>query len=73
MNLLDLKIGEEGIIKEINDVYFIQERLHSLGLIRGVKIKLIKKSPLDSPRIYSYLNTKLALRNNIAKKIKIKK
>jgi len=73
MNLLDLKIGEIGVIKEIDDVYFIKERLHSLGLIRGTKISLIEKSPFNSPRIYSYLNSNLALRNNIAKKIKIEK
>ena len=73
MTLIDLKIGEEGIIEKINAPYFIEERLHSLGLIRGTKIELIEKGPFNSPRIYLYLNTKLALRNNIAKKIKIKK
>jgi len=73
MNLLDLKTGETGIITEIDDVYFIKERLHSLGLIQGIKIRLTEKSFFGSPRIYSYLNTNLALRNNIAKKIKIKK
>ena len=58
-------------IKKINTDIAIKERLHSFGLIRGVTIKPVKKSPLGCPRIYSCLNTNIAIRNNIAKQIEL--
>ncbi len=72
LNLLDLSIGESGIIGEILAPYFIRERLHHLGLISGIIITPIELTPLGSPRVYLYLHTQIAIRNNLAKKIRIK-
>ncbi len=70
--LFNLPLGQNGIIEEISAPFFIKERLHRLGLIRGTLITPIKTAPLGSPRIYMYLHTQIAIRNDLAKKIKIK-
>ncbi len=70
-NLLDLSVDQEGIIEKISVSFPVKERLHRLGLIKGVSIKLVKATPWGSPRIYAFLHGQMAIRNNLAKKIKI--
>lgn len=70
--LFDLALGQSGVIEEILAPFFIEERLHRLGLIRGTTITPVESAPLGSPRIYSYLHARIAIRNDLAKKIKIK-
>ncbi len=70
--LFNLKIGQAGIVREILAPYFIKERLHHLGIVSGIKITPIGVAPLGSPRVYLYLHTQIAIRNNLAKKISIK-
>ncbi|MEA3449817.1 MAG: FeoA family protein, partial [Patescibacteria group bacterium] len=67
----DLKKNEIAVIKKINTHKHIKERLHSFGLIRGVEIEFIKKSPMGCPKIYRCLDTTIAIRNKIAKSIQI--
>ena len=69
--LYNLPINKTGIINKINTSNSIKERLHSFGLIRGVEIEFIRNSPLGCPRIYSCLNTEIAIRNKTAKLIEI--
>lgn len=64
-------MNKKAIIKKINIDGAVKERLHSFGLIRGVEIVPIKNSPLACPRIYSCLNTQIAIRNRIAKFIEV--
>jgi Fe2+ transport system protein FeoA len=71
VSLYDLAIDKVAIIKKIDTCKHVKERLHSFGLIRGVKIKLLKSSPLACPKIYTCLNTKIAIRNKTAKLIEI--
>lgn len=71
MVLNDLPINQVGIIQKINTSNIIKERLHSFGLIKGVEIKPIKRSPLGCPRMYRCLNTTIAIRNKTAKQIEI--
>jgi len=61
--------GIAATIQEITTDHVTKERLESLGLIRGVEIVFIRKSPLGGTRIYKCLNTLVALRNDIADKI----
>jgi len=58
-----------GIILIITTDHVTKERLESLGLISGVEIAFIRKSPLGSIKIYKCLNTLVALRDDIADKI----
>jgi len=73
MNLIDLKVGERAIIKEIRCSDLTKERLHTMALVRGVLIEYKGSSPLHSPRIYAYLNTQVAIRSVIARKIEVEK
>lgn len=70
-SLDQIGMGGKGVIREINTDHITKERLESLGLINGVEIEAIRKSPLGSPKIYRCLNTLVALRNDISKKIQV--
>ena len=69
--LLDLSVGEVGVIKSIKGCKDIKDRLYGLGLIEGIEIILIKDTPFNSPRVYKYLNTVIAIRRGVAKKIEV--
>lgn len=71
MNLHQLKLNKKAKIIKINLNHLIKERLHSMGVIEGVDIVLRKKLPLKGPRIYEILNTHIAIRDEIAKKVQI--
>lgn len=70
-SLDQIGMGGKGVIREINTDHITKERLESLGLINGVEIEAIRKSPLGSPKIYRCLNTLVALRNDISKRIQV--
>lgn len=71
-SLFQLPIGKRGVIEKIGASQAIRERLHSFGLIEGVKITPMKDTPLGCPRIYRCLNTFIAIRNRTAKQIYLK-
>lgn len=68
-NLTRLPSQKIGSIKAIKLDEALEERLHKLGFITGVKIQFIKASPFGSPRIYRLLNTLVSIRDKVAKKI----
>lgn len=67
--LHQLPIGGKGLVREIATDQVTKERLESLGIIEGSEVSVIRSSPLGCPRIYKTLNTLIALRNEVAKKI----
>lgn len=69
INLKNLSIGDEVIIKNVLAEGEIKKRLYDLGFIKGSKIKCILKSPLNSPTAYFIKGTTIALRDDVAKKI----
>ncbi|SHJ29360.1 FeoA family protein [Parasporobacterium paucivorans] len=69
LNLISTE--EAAIIQEITTDHVTKERLESLGLISGVDIVFVRKSPFGTTRIYKCLNTLVALRNDIAEKIRV--
>ena len=66
-----LPIGRSGLIREITADHVTKERLESLGFIVGVEISAVRKPPLGSIRIYQCLNTLIALRGDIADKVRV--
>jgi len=70
-SLFNLPLTKKGVIKNINTDQTTKERLHSFGLIKGAEIAFIRNAPLGCPKIYKCLNTFIAIRGNIAKKIEI--
>ncbi len=70
-SLLDLSLGEKARILKVNGCTEIIDRIYSFGLVKDVEIELIKETPFHSPRVYKLLNTTVALRTGIAKKIEV--
>ena len=69
--LFYLPINKKAIIKNISTDKITKERLHSFGVIKGVKIAFIRNAPLGCPKIYKCFNAFIAIRINITKKIEI--
>lgn len=69
--LLKLPLGKSGVIKKIRTTKTTEERLHSFGLVRGIEVTPLRATPLGCPRIYSCLNTEIAIRNDDAKLIEV--
>ena len=73
--LSELTYGEEAEILGISDNCKgeIRRRLLDLGFVRGTRITVQNISPLSNPVAYSLRNTLIALRNEQAELILIKK
>ena len=73
ISLNELKINEEGIIKNVNTNENIKKRLMDIGFVKGEKVKLILKNFGDNMRAYKIKNTVMALRLKDTKKIMTEK
>jgi ferrous iron transport protein A len=69
ITLCELKIGETGVIVNIETDKALKKRLQDIGLIRGSKIKPLHSSPCGNPRAYLIKGCVIALRNCDAEKI----
>jgi len=67
--LIDLKLNQSAIIIDIATPDEIEERLHSLGVIEGLKIRFVKATPLGDPLIYQVINAYIAIRKDLAENI----
>lgn len=63
----------QGIITELQLDGKIKNRLLELGIVENTKLKLIKFAPLGDPIQISIRGYNIAIRKEIAKKIKIYK
>ncbi|MBD3386762.1 ferrous iron transport protein A [candidate division KSB1 bacterium] len=73
VDLTRMKMGEEGVIAEINGGHKLEKRLQSLGVNLGAKIKKISAQMLRGPISIQVGNTKAAIGYGMAKKIWIEK
>jgi Fe2+ transport system protein FeoA len=71
ISLAALPINKTGVINKINTDKITEERLHSFGLVKNMKIMPIGMSPLGCPRIYKSLNSLIAIRDDDAKLIEV--
>lgn len=73
--LSELTYGEEAEILGIEESCKgeIRRRLLDLGFVRGTRISVQNTSPLNNPVAYNLRNTLIALRNEQAEVIIIKK
>ncbi len=71
--LNNLKINKIAEIENINCENNIKRRMMDLGIVKGTKIKAILKSPSGNPRAYEVRGSVIAIRNEDAKQIVIKK
>ncbi len=71
MRLDKLKVGDCGIITEVNPNSSIYKRLIDIGFTNGSKVKCVLKSPLGDPMAYLIKGTVIALRHENASEIKV--
>lgn len=71
MTINDLKVGEEGIIKEVLGEGVLRLRFLDMGLIPRTKVKIQKIAPLGDPIQISIRGYELTIRREDAEKITI--
>lgn len=72
MTVYDLKIGQIGIINNIDGNEKLAKRLLALGCIKNTKIEVKKVAPFGDPIIVRFRGFDLALRKSDAKNIILK-
>ena len=72
MTLKDGKTGMELKIDEIGDSA-LKERLMTMGLIPGTKVKVLRSAPLGDPIAIRVRSYNLALRRADAERIEVEK
>lgn len=72
MNLLDVKLNQEVIIKtlHIKDLKY-NTRLQELGLFEGSRVMILNFSPLRKTLLIKIFNSVFALKSEIAKQIEV--
>ncbi len=71
MYLNDIVKTKEYKIKDINTDELMKRRLYDLGIIDGVKIKLLYISPSKNIKAYLIKNSIISLRNKDASLIEV--
>jgi ferrous iron transport protein A len=69
MNVSEMKIGQEGVIKKIIATEPLKSRLLSLGIVKGEKIKLLKHTIAKNTFEVEVNKSRIALREEEAKMI----
>ena len=70
-NLGNLKLGETGIVKNINSTGTLRRRLIDLGVTAGARVKIERFAPFGDPIIVNINNYNLVMRKKEAREIEI--
>lgn len=69
----ELKEGEEARIVQLELSGGIRRRLQDIGMVKGRKVKCLRKSPLGDPTAYEICGAVIAIRCDEASKIFVSK
>jgi ferrous iron transport protein A len=69
MNVSEMKIGQEGVIKKITATEPLKSRLYSLGIVKAEKIKVLKHTIAKNTFEVEVNKSRIALREDEAKMI----
>lgn len=69
--LADLEPGQEAVIIKIMGHGSFRRRLTEMGFVKGKKIKVIKKAPLQDPIEYEIMGYKVSLRQSEAELVEV--
>lgn len=72
-NICDLRLGEKGIISEIELSGSLKTRLIELGFAEGEQVECVLVSPLKDPIAFKVCDLVMALRREDAEHILLKK
>ena len=70
-SLENLKLGETGIIKNINSTGALRKRLVDLGVTAGARVKIIRFAPFGDPVLININNYNLVIRKKETREIEI--
>ena len=73
MFLNELEKGEKALVVKLENAEKIKNRLKNMGLVNGVKIRVVRKAPFNGPIEIKLRDFYLALRVDDAKYIKVNK
>ena len=71
-NLFDIKVGQKCEISDILINTPLKRRLIDIGLTPKSVVKCVGKSPLGDPKAYLISGAVIALRQEVAKEIRVK-
>ena len=71
MTLSNLKLNQQGIIKNLNSTGLIHRRFQDLGIVPGNLITCVLISPFKNPKAYKVNGMILAIRNEDSKLIEV--
>jgi len=73
VKLSELKPGEEGIVVRVEGPPALRRRLMEMGVVRGTRVKMVRKAPLGDPIEYRVRGYNLSLRREEAEKVYVKR
>ncbi len=71
MTLLDMKPGEQAIVKKIRGRGPLKRRFMDMGIVEGTKLHFIKVAPLGDPLQISVKSYELSIRKEDAANIEV--
>jgi ferrous iron transport protein A len=69
--LSDLKPGQEGVVVQISGGGTARHRIMDMGIVRGARVKVIRRAPLGDPVEFEIRDYNLSLRKREAEKIHV--
>lgn len=69
LQLSSLETGRRGIVIRIAGDIAARRRIIAMGIVRGTKIKVVRKAPLGDPIEFELKDYNLSLRRREAEKI----
>lgn len=71
-NLTHLLEGESSTVKALNGGDLFMERMRTIGIKEGKRVKVVAKEPLGGPVVVRVGNTKVTIGRGMAKKVVVK-
>lgn len=69
IKLIEKKIGDIAVVKDLECEGAIRQRFLEMGLFKGTRLKICSYAPLGDPMIVEVNDCKIAIRKADAKKI----
>lgn len=71
MTLKDMQVGQRGQVSGILKGPMAERRLFEIGIVPGVKVKLLSRHPFHGPLVLQAGNARIALGRRIAASVEI--
>jgi Fe2+ transport system protein A len=71
MNLSELAIGENATVKNVRGESAVTRRLMEMGVVPGVRVRVVKTAPFGCPIEIKVRGYNLAIRRNEAEAIEV--